>query len=80
VNGKDIVQKTKLSPAQNHHISNEKRLKSLYNKRFKIVSLPDDIYRSTVLGSQPGINIFRIKDDEIKTLNRMNKRNYPKGK
>ena len=80
MNGKDAVKKTKPALECCYSVENRQKLESLHGKRFKVSKLPDNIYRSTVTGAPPGINIFRVKDDEIKTLNRMNKRNYPKGK
>lgn len=80
MNGKDAVKKTKPTLECCYSIENKQKLESLHGKRFKVSKLPDNIYRSTVTGAPPGINIFKTKDNENKTLNRMNKKCYPKGK
>lgn len=78
MNRKDVVKKTKQKKLPCYSVDNAKKLASAYGKRFQVPDFPANVYRSTVNSEPPGITIFKVKDNEIKTLNRMNKNCYKK--
>lgn len=78
MNRKDVVKKLNRKKLPCYSVDNAKKLASIYGKRVQVPDFPKNVYRSASSSEPPGITIFKVKDDEVKTLNRMNKNRYKK--